>query len=358
MSNQIVNYKLTNGSIVRVLLWLSLAYSIFYFRDLILTLLVGLVIASTIDPIAKLMSKYKIPRVVTTASVFLILISSVLLIIIFVLPKLADDVAKIIFKLPSFLEEVRIFGKDFGFKDLSIYVSELSKNISQGQLLTVLKNSVVGAAGVAKTTGTVLSNLANFLLMLIFAFYLAVQDNGINNFLKLITPKFYENYILDLWKRSESKIGSWAKGQLIVGAIIAVIIYIPLAIIKLPYALLFAFLVFLGEMIPVVGLILASIPAIITAYFTGGMPMMLLVLGIFVVITQLENYVIYPKVMNSVIGVPAIVILISIIVGAKVAGFWGIVLAVPLAAIMMELVNDIFQEKIPSKDSTITIRYE
>ncbi len=351
MNNQIINYKITNGSIVRIMLWLGLAYAIFYFRDLILTLLVGLVIASTIDPVAKYFAKYKVPRVFTVSTVFILLFTSVLLIIIFVLPKLADDVVRLIARLPSFLEEVRIFGKDFGFKDLSLYVNELSKNISQGQLLTVLKNSIIGAAGVAKTTGAVLSNVINFFLMLIFAFYLAVQDNGITNFLKLITPKFYESYILDLWRRSEAKIGSWAKGQLIVGIIIAIIIYIPLAIINMPYAALFAFLVFLGEMVPVIGLMIASVPAIITAYFTGGMSMLLMVSVIFIIVTQLENYVIYPKVMNSVIGVPAIIILIAIIVGAKIAGFWGVVLAVPLAAIMMELVNDILQEKIPSKDN-------
>jgi predicted PurR-regulated permease PerM len=78
----------------------------------------------------------------------------------------------------------------------------------------------------------------------------------------------------------------------------------------------------------------------------------------FFVISQLENYVITPKIMNSMIGVPAIVVLIAVIVGAKLAGFWGVLIAVPIAAIFMELVNDILQDKIPSPDKKDYIVYE
>jgi predicted PurR-regulated permease PerM len=356
--NNIINYRITNGSIVRVMLWLGLAYSIFFFRELLLTLLVGLVIASTIDPIAKFFQKYRIPRAVTVSSVFLILFGSVAAFAFFALPALADDLARLISRLPTLLEQFRVFGKNLGFKDLSVSIGELSKTISKGQILTVVKNAVVGASSVAATTGVVISNIINFALTLIFSFYLAVQDDGIKNFLKLITPKFYEKYILDLWVRSEAKIGSWAKGQMIVALIVSVLVFIPLLILKIPYASLFALLAFLGQLVPVVGLIAASVPAIITAYFTGDISLALVTLAVFLTVSQLENYVITPKIMNSVIGVPAIIILISVIVGAKVAGFWGIVIAVPMAAIMMELVNDILNDKIPSEDRGEIIRYE
>ncbi len=358
MSEQIINYRITNGSIVRVMLWAGLAYSIFFFRELLVTLLVGLVIASTIDPIAKYFEQYKIPRVATVGLIFLTFFSAISLFTMFVLPTIADDLAKVIAKLPTILEQFRVFGRDMGFKDLSIYLGQMSKDISKGQILTILKNSVVGAAGVAKTTGAVIGNVVNFVLMLVFSFYLAVQENGIKNFLKLITPKFYEKYIIDLWVRSERKIGYWAKGQIIVALIISTLVFTALTALGVPYAAVFALLAFIGQMIPVVGIILPATPAVAVAYFTGDISLSIMTLIAFFVISQLENYVITPKIMNSMIGVPAIVILIAVIVGAKLAGFWGVLIAVPIAAIFMELVNDILQDKIPSPDKKDYIVYE
>ena len=358
MNNTITNFRITNDSVIRIMLWAFLAYAVYFLRDLMLTLLVGLVIASTIDPIAKLMSNYKVPRVVTVSSIYIILISAVTLIIIFVIPSVADDLVRLLNNMPQILSKFTLFGKNMGLTGVSSYLNDLSKDVTSGQVLDLIKNSALGAQSALKTTGAVLGSVTNFLLILIFSFYLAVRENGIVNFLRLLTPKFYEEYVLDLWSRSEKKIGSWAKGQIFVGIIIGILVYIPLKIVGMPYASLFALLSFAGEMVPVVGLLLASIPAIISAYFTGDIGFALIIAAIFFVISQLENYVIYPKVMNSVIGVPAIIILIAFIIGAKVAGFWGVVLAVPLAAIFMEFINDILKEKIPSRNTVTTIKYD
>lgn len=357
-NNNFIKYSITNGSIVRIMLWAGLAYALFFFRELLLTLLVGLVIASTIDPVAKYFQKFKIPRVATVASVFVIIFGSIIGFSVFALPTLADELARFITKLPTILEQFRIFGRDLGFKDVSIYIGELSKNISKGQILEVVKNSVVGAGSAFGAAGALLGNIINFALTMIFAFYLAVQDDGIKNFLKLITPKFYEKYIVDLWIRSERKIGSWAKGQVIVAFIVSMLILTALLFLNIQYATVFALLAFFGQLVPVVGLFMAAIPAVITAYFTKDLNSALLVLSVFLIVNQLENYVITPKIMNSVIGVPALIILIAVIVGAKLAGFWGVVIAVPMAAIMMELINDILNDKIPSEGRGEIIRYE
>lgn len=346
--NNIVNYRITNGSIVRILLWSGLAYALYFFRDLLLTLLVGLVIVSTIDPVAKFLEKYRIPRVFTVSTLFITFFLSLAIVIYFVAPALAQDIVNIVNRLPSILEDVTIFGKSLGFQELSIYLNELSKNISQGQLLTIFKNTVTGAGSALAATGSLLGNIANIFIILIFAFYLAVQENGINKFLKLITPKFYESYILDLWSRSEAKIGSWAKGQILVGVIIGVIVYIVLSILGVPYAALFGLLSFIGEMVPMVGLLASSLPAIFVAYFTEGVSFALIVAVVFLVISQFESYILYPKIMNKVVGVPAIITLIAFIIGAKLAGFVGVLLAVPFAAIVMEIVNDILNEKLPT----------
>lgn len=353
--NNTINYRITNGSIVRVLLWCGLAYALFYFSDLLLTLLVALVIASTMDPIAKALEKYKVPRIVTISGLFIVFFISLTVLVYLVAPKLADDIVKVVNAMPAILDDINIFGRNVGLQDLSSYFSDLSKNISQGQILTVLKDSIVGAGSVAKTTGAIIGNVANIIITLVLAFYLAVQENGINRFLKLITPKNYEKYMISLWSRSEAKIGSWAKGQIFVGLIIGLIVFIVLTILGVPYAALFGFLSFVGELIPMVGLLLSSIPAIIVAYFMSGLSFGLMVAIIFFVISQFESYILYPKIMNKVVGVPGIITLIAFIIGAKLAGFLGVVLAVPFAAIVMEIVDDILNDRLPSHKNSIKL---
>jgi predicted PurR-regulated permease PerM len=308
-------------------------------------------LASTLDPMVTYLQKYKIPRVVSVAGLYVIFFGLIIALILYIIPQLADDVSRFMSALPEIINRISTVGKNFGLGDISTYFSGLSSTqVDKGQILNILKNFVVGAGSVAQTTGVVFNNLLNIFLIIVFSFYLAVQEKGVPNFLKLITPKSYIDYVLGLWARSQTKIANWGKGQVIVALIIAVLIYIPLKFIGMPYSMLFAVAAFIGEMIPVVGLLLSSIPAIVTAYFFKDLNFAFVVTVIYFVVMQLENYVIYPKVMNKILGVPPIIILIAVIVGAKVAGFWGILLSVPLAAAGMEFVRDVLDEKLPTHE--------
>jgi predicted PurR-regulated permease PerM len=135
------------------------------------------------------------------------------------------------------------------------------------------------------------------------------------------------------------------QGQLLLSLLVALLIYVPMLVISMPYAALLAVLAFVGELIPVVGLTIATVPALFIAWSHGGLPFLGIVALIYFIVSQLENHVLYPKVMNKMVGVPSVIVIISLIVGAKFAGLWGVVLAVPLASIVMEFVNDIEKRK-------------
>jgi predicted PurR-regulated permease PerM len=120
-----------------------------------------------------------------------------------------------------------------------------------------------------------------------------------------------------------------------------------LLVIGIEYAAFLALLAFVGELIPVVGLTLAMIPAALVALSEGGATLAGIVFLAYFVIGQIENHILYPNVMNKMVGVPSVVVIISLIVGAKLAGFWGILIAVPLAAIMIGFLDDLDNHKIP-----------
>jgi predicted PurR-regulated permease PerM len=337
--------SISTGTIVKIIIILTVFAGLFYVRDFLIALLVAVVLASSVEMPVKALGKWGVPRSLSVISIFLSLLLLVAATVFIFLPPLADDIALFVKTLPKILDSVRIFGRDLGFKDLSLAIAELSRDISKGEILSIIKTSVFGTSGFVATTSVVVGSVINLVLTFVLAFYLALEENGVQKFLKLIFPKRQEEYIIDLWSRAQRKIGLWMQGQLLLSLLVALLVYIPMLILDMPYATLLAILAFVGELIPMVGLTLATVPALFLAWVHGGTSLLGVVAIIYFIISQLENHVLYPKVMNKMVGVPSVLVIISIVIGAKLAGIWGVLLAVPLASILMELADDINKRK-------------
>lgn len=340
-----IRISISSGTIIKVIVWIIVFAGLFYIRDFVVALLVAVVLASAAEMPVRQMMKWGIPRGISVSALFVALIGIIAAVALIFVPPLADDVARFVQALPQILDSIRLFGKDMGFKDLSLAVQELSKTIDKGQILTVLKNALFGSSGVFATSVVVIGGVFNLVITFVLAFYLALEDGGVRKFLRLVVPKSNESYIEDLWMRSQQKIGLWMQGQLLLSLLVALLVYIPMLVLGMPYAALLGVLAFFGELIPMVGLTLATIPALFIAWTHGGAPLLGIVAIIYFIVSQLENHVLYPRVMNKMVGVPSVIIIIALIIGAKFAGIWGVILSVPLAAIFMELANDLEKKK-------------
>jgi predicted PurR-regulated permease PerM len=335
-----VHVSITSGTIVKVILWTAIFAGLFYVREFIVALFVAVVLASAAEMPVRGLMKRGMSRGISVGFLFLLFVAIVGTASFIFIPPLIDDVAKFVQTLPQLLDSVRIFGRDMGFKDLSIYVQDLSRTIDKGQLLTVMKNAVFGTSGVFATSAKLIGGIFNLVLTFVLAFYLALEERGVQKFLRLIVPKEQEEYVEDLWMRAQRKIGLWMQGQLLLSLLVSLLVYIPLLILGLPYAALIGVLAFIGELIPIVGLTFAAVPALFLAWSHGGATLLGIVALILFIIGQLENHVLYPRVMNKMVGVPSVIVIIALVIGARFAGIWGVILSVPVAAIFMELAND------------------
>jgi predicted PurR-regulated permease PerM len=212
-----------------------------------------------------------------------------------------------------------------------------------GQINTLISGITSNTFG---SVTTVFGGILSFLLTVILSFYLAVEEDGVGKFLKAITTLKHEGYVVDLWKRSQKKIGLWMQGQLVLAVIIGMLVYLGLLIIQVPNALLLAFLAAAFEIIPLFGPILASIPAIMIAFVTGGMPLALVVIGLYIIIHQFENQLIYPLVVKKVVGVSPVVSILALAAGWELAGVMGLILSVPVASVIIEFFDDFEKNKI------------
>jgi predicted PurR-regulated permease PerM len=351
---------IASGSIIRVLLFLVLFWLIFYLRDLVLVILTAIVIASALEPAIQWLGRHKLTRVLSVLFIYILIGAFLLMVVYFMVPPLLNEAVGLLERLPSELRNIDLMGltKESGLlvvDSASQSVQFDSRSIPIRDTFANTKEILESISGnFFKTTGVVFGGLLSFVLIVVLSFYFAVQETGIDDFLRVVSPVKHQDYIVNLWRRSQAKIGLWMQGQLILALIIGVLVYLGLTILGVPYAFFLAILAAAFELIPVFGPIIAAVPAVILGFVDGGLTLGLLTIGLFVIIQQFENHLIYPLVVRKVVGVSPILVIIALIVGAKLAGFLGIILSVPISAALKELVDDIQRNKETEKRALAT----
>lgn len=336
------NHKLTitTGSWVRGVLIILAAVALFILRDLVLVILVSIVIASAVEPAAVWAKKMSFPRLPTILGVYIITGILFAGLFYFLFLPLLGEVSNFIRAFPEYSKAL------VSDPNLSNFFGSVTNTISAQSIADHI-NSFVStlSTGVFTSATFLFGGVFSFVLIVVLSFYLAVQEDGVGKFLRVVTPWKQEKYILDLWDRSKKKIGLWMQGQILLAAIIAVLVYLGLLLVRVEHPLLLAVSAGMFEIIPLFGPILAAIPAILVAFTGGGMSQALIVAGLFIIVQQFENQLIYPLVVKKVVGVPPMISILALLIGGQLAGFLGIVISVPVAAVFMELINDLEKNK-------------
>lgn len=334
--------ELSLWTLIKAAIVIIFVYGLWYLRDIVVMVILAIVIASAIEPAARWFGRFKIPRVWGVVIVYLLALSVIFSVVYFLLPPLLGDLVDFASSLPEFIEKTfnpnsPIFSV---FPSLPITLKE-----SMRDFVLNLQSSIPElTSGIASATSTIFGGFLSIILMAVISFYLAVQEKGIENFLRLVTPVQHEEYIIDLWKRSQQKIGRWLQGQILLGLLVGIFVFLGLTILGVKYALLLSILSAIFEIIPVFGPVMAAIPAIAVASIQAPI-LGLSTLGLYVIVQQFENHLIYPLVVRKTVGVPPLLVIIAIVVGSKLAGVYGILLSVPLAAILIEFLNDFAARK-------------
>ena len=334
---------ITTGTIVKTLLILAGAWLLFELRSVILVMVTAIVIASAIEPITRRLVQYKFPRTVAVLTVYAGFLSVLLGVLYLFVPIFLSEAASFVSSLPTYLEFVRYVPEEFApLLDAA--------NTNPNTVVTQIVGNLQGlVADYSRDPFTVLSAVFggafSFVLIIVFSFYFSIQERGIEDFLRIVTPLQYETYVIDLWRRAQTKIGLWLQGQLLLGVIIGVLVYLGLTILGVKYALVLAVVAGVLELIPVFGPTLASLPAIMVGFGTGGITMGLIVIAFYVIIQQFENHLIYPLVVTKVVGVPPLLVIVGLVVGAQIAGVLGMLLSAPVAAVIQELIADAEKER-------------
>ncbi len=324
-------------------------YILYLLRDVVLVVVLSIVVASAIEPGTKWLVRHNVPRLLSVIFMYLLLAIFIISVVYFLFLPILSETANFLSSLPSYLSDLRVWNpaqSSSGLFSSDGKLGALSQSFSLVDVVNQLDRLTDEVSrGFFSVVSSIFGGILSFVLVIVLSFYLSVESDGVTNFLRITIPSRYENYIIDLWERSQKKIGSWMQGQVVLAIIVAVLVFLGLTLLQVENALLLAVIAGVFEIIPLFGPILAAIPAIGIALVSGGTGPAIMVLALYVIIQQFENQLIYPLVVRKIVGVPPIVSILALIVGGQLGGFVGLVISVPIAAALMEFLNDLEKDK-------------
>jgi predicted PurR-regulated permease PerM len=348
MDDKALNIRITVGTIIKAIIIFVIALAVYKLRDLVFVLLTAIVIASVIEPGTKWFVRHKIPRLLAAILMYLLVATILIGIFSFVLPPLFTETISALDGVPKYIKTIDILSplNRSGINGVEALFPSLPNTISIGDVVSTVANAVSGfSGGIFDSINNFFGGIIDVILVLVISFYLSVREDGVGEFLAIITPIEYETYIRGLWRRSEDKIGKWMQGQILLALVVGIMVYFSMLIVGIKHPLLLAALSAVFELIPVVGMTISAIPAFFLAFLDGGIGLGLIVIGIYIFIQQIEAHIIYPIVVKKIIGVPPLLVIIALVAGAELAGFVGAILAVPLSVALMELLDDVDKRK-------------
>jgi len=322
-----------------VLIVLALWF-LWFVRDVVAILCAAVLLAALIEPFAAWCSRHHVPRGLGVIAIYVVLGAVLATAGILIVPVIAEQSVALVGKLSSayagFAESfgnLRALSAQYGFAD----------NLRAS--LQSFQDAITGSfASLFSTVRGFLGSVAALFIVLVLAFYMVVEEDVARRYFKDLAPVEYQPYLTHLFQKMQSRIGAWLRGQIILGLIVGTAVFVGLVLIGVDYALLLAVIAGLFEVIPYVGPVLSLIPAAIIGFAHSPVQGMLVV-ALYLVIQQVENNVLVPKVMQKVTGLNPIVSIVALMVGIKVGGFVGAVLSIPVATMASVVLEDLFAQR-------------
>ncbi len=331
-SNRQVIWATVAVAAVALCFWL-----IYRFNETLLLLISGIIISIAVRPIVRRLRKLGIPQGIGVGIVYLLLFGALVFFGVYGVPLIASQSATITERgqalYSEFYELIRTTENYFLRRLLTTLPATLSapaNDVTQDAMTSVNEGLVV-AQNISSVLLKVLATLA-------LAFFWTVESERIKQVLLLLVPIGKRPDAKETVNTIEEIVGNYTVGQGILMLIIGVAQGIVYAVVGLPYAFLLAIIAAIGEAVPLIGPLLGTIPAVIVA-FTISPTTALIVAVAAIVIQQVENTILVPRIMGNAVGAQPIPTMLAFIAFSSLFGFVGALITVPLTA-TIQLVAD------------------
>ncbi len=324
-------------TIIKVFVAIFAFYLIYLARDIALWFFFGLAISILLEPAINFLRKMWIPKMLAIILIYSSVLGLLGLLIYLIAPIFVIEIKEFSNYLPDYFNKINPVLQKLGI-DFAESFSELT-----GSLVGGLEQS---SKGIMNAIILFFGGIASTVVILTISFFLSLEDRGPERFLSFIAPKKYQEQIVTFFEKAQVKVAGWFGARLIACAFVGVASFIIFYIFDIKYALMLAIMSGVLNFVPYIGpLITAAILLIFAMVSSGSWIVMLYVLLAFWAIQTIENSLLTPFLMKKMIDLPPVLVLISLLLGAKIFGFLGTVFIVPVAGIIYEFIKEIIERK-------------
>lgn len=319
--------EVSHRTIIFTILFLVFLYILWQISGILISLFVAYLIMTAVNPLVAGLARFRIPRPLSGLLIMLAVLITLVSGIAALIPPVIDQTSSFFAQIPHLLQQLGV---------------QLDQSLLSSQLGSIPQNAF-------RVISSLFSNALAVFTTLVISYYLVLERQQLSKRLTFLFGDG-ESEIEELLSKIENRLGAWIRGQLFLSLIIGIAVYLGLLALAIPYAVPLAIIAGLLEAVPNIGPTISMIPAAIVGFtispLHGGAVILL-----YFLIQQLENNLVVPLVMQRAVGLNPLVTIIALMVGLKLGGPLGAILAIPLmltAEVMLPYFFRRYSSKQPS----------
>jgi len=329
-----MKHELSLWSAARIMLLLAGFWVLYQVRDIVAIVLIAGILAITLEPYVERLVKMRVRRTLSVLVLVLLFLTALSMMGSLIFPPLVAQVREIAGDIPQYVEKWRALQLGAASGTMREIIDQLSNQ------LTASAGNMVGALL------SLCGGLFSAIMILVLVVYFLLEGSSLLQPLMRVVPAEHRTKAAGTMGRIREKLGNWCSAQLLLMLIIGVVDGVALHLIGIKFAVALGLLSGLLEIVPVLGPIFAGCAAVLVGFATDAPFWKLIsIVIVYTGVQQVENNVLVPRIMQKAIGLSPVVVIVAVLVGGRLMGVAGAVLAIPLtAAIQVALKEWVFPD--------------
>lgn len=323
-------------TIVKVFIAGFIFYILFLVRDVVIWFFFALIISILLDPVINFLKKLRLPRLVSVILVYVAILGLFGLVVYLTAPIFIFEFKQFIQNIPDYFEKVNPL-----FRSLGIDVAETFQDFTSGLILQAQESS----KSIIKAISVFFGGIASTAFIFTLAFFISLEEKGLEEIIALLTPKRYEKSVLSIFQRAQFKVAGWFGIRVLSCIFVGLLSFLALFFLGIKYAFILALISGLLNFVPYIGPMVTLILTLLSVGISNSWIMAVYAILVLTTIQEVENKFLTPLLMKRFLDLPPILVLISLLVGGTIFGLLGTLFSVPVFGIIYETLKEFLEKR-------------